>query len=214
MSEAAPRAQFDHLVVAIRSLPEGIAEFESLTGIKPGVGGKHPGRGTENALVSLGDGGYLEILAPQAGTTLSTFDEKMRTLEHLHIIDWAVRVSGIEEEIETLREAGFAVQFVQFGSRVTPSGERLQWTFFRLADQSLAMAPFFIHWSPDTTHPSTNAPGGCTLAGLTLHDPAPNRLAGALNALGVDGVTCAKGAPGIEARLTCGDKTATLVTPR
>jgi hypothetical protein len=78
LAPLAPRSQFDHLVVGIRSLPEGIAEFESLTGIKPGVGGKHPDRGTENALVSLGGGGYLEIIAPQPGATLSTVDEGMR----------------------------------------------------------------------------------------------------------------------------------------
>ena len=74
------------------------------------------------------------------------------------------------------------------------------------------MAPFFIHWSPDTTHPSTTAPAGCTLAGLTVQDPAPDRLAAALRALGLEGVTYAKGAPRIEARLTCGEKTATLTT--
>src|SRR4051812_46489247 len=61
MSTAQVRAQFDHLVVAIRSLPESMAEFERTTGVKPVVGGTHPGRGTENALVSLGGGKYLEI---------------------------------------------------------------------------------------------------------------------------------------------------------
>jgi hypothetical protein len=212
MSEAGTRAQFDHLVVGIRSLPEGIAEFESLTGIKPAVGGKHPDRGTENALVSLGDRGYLEIIAPQPGATLSTLDEGMRKLEHLRIIDWAVAVSGLEKEMKTVREAGFAVLGVQFGSRVTPSGERLAWTFFRPGDRSLSMAPFFIHWSPGTTHPSAAAPAGCTLAGLTVQDPAPDRLAAALRALGLEGVTYAKGALRIEARLTCGSKTATLTS--
>jgi hypothetical protein len=212
MSEAVNRAQFDHLVVGIRSLPEGIAEFERLTGIKPGVGGKHPDRGTENALVSLGDGRYLEILAPQAGAKLSTVDERMRQFEHLRIIDWAVSVSGVEAGMKTLRQAGFALPLVTFGSRVTPSGERLAWTFIRLGDRPLSMAPFFIHWSPDTTHPSTTAPGGCTLADLIVQDPAPDRLAAALNALGVEGITYANGAPRVEARLTCGDRTATLTT--
>ena len=61
-SRATPLAQFDHLVVAARSLDEGVAEFERLTGVKAGVGGKHPGRGTENALVSFGGGKYLEII--------------------------------------------------------------------------------------------------------------------------------------------------------
>lgn len=206
------RAQFDHLVVGIRSLPEGIAEFARLTGVTPGVGGKHPGRGTENALVSLGGGSYVEILAPQPGATLSVADEGLRKLEHLRIVDWAVSVSGVEAGIETLRGAGFAVELVRPGSRVAPSGERLEWTTFDLADPSLSMAPFCIHWSPGTVHPSTNAPGGCALTGLTVQDRAPDRLAAALNALAVEGIAYATGAPRIEARLTCGDKSVTLST--
>ena len=162
--------------------------------------------------VSLGDGSYVEILAPQAGAKLPTVDERMRQFEHLRIIDWAVSVSGVEEAIGKLRSAGFAVGLAQPGSRVTPSGERLAWTVFRLADRSLSMAPFFIHWSPDTTHPSTTAPGGCKLADLTVRDPESARLSKALAALGVGGVTYVEGAPGIEARLICGDKTATLTT--
>jgi hypothetical protein len=61
-------------------------------------------------------------------------------------------------------------------------------------------------------HPSTTAPGGCTLAGLTVRHPEPDRLSKALSALGVEGVICVQGASGIEARLACGDKTATLTT--
>jgi hypothetical protein len=212
LAPVAPRSQFDHLVVAVRSLPEGIAEFEQLTGIKAAVGGKHPGRGTENALVSLGEGRYLEIIAPQAGAKLAARDEGMRALEHLRIIGWAVSVSDVEEGIKALRGAGVAIQLPQPGSRVTPSGERLEWSTFGLADQSLTVAPFFIHWSPATKHPSTTAPGGCTLGELKVQDPASERLAAALGALGVEGVLYANGAPRIEARLTCGDKSATLAS--
>jgi Glyoxalase-like domain len=212
VAPVAPRSQFDHLVVAVRSLPEGIAEFERLTGIKAGVGGRHPGRGTENALVSLGDGRYLEILAPQAGARLAASDEGMRALEHLRIIGWAVRVSDVQEGIKALGGAGFAIQPPQPGSRVTPSGERLEWSTFDLADQSLTVAPFFIHWTPATKHPSTTAPGGCTLAELEVQDPASDRLAAALGALGVEGVAYTNGASRIEARLVCGGKTATLAS--
>src|SRR5919106_574664 len=94
-SPAPLRAQVDHLVVAIRSLPDGVGEFERLTGVKAVVGGTHPGRGTENALVSLGGGKYLEIIAPQEGATLSAMDEAMRGLTQLRIINWAVSVSDI-----------------------------------------------------------------------------------------------------------------------
>jgi hypothetical protein len=208
-----PLAQFDHLVVAVRSLPEGIAEFERLTGIKAGIGGTHPGRGTENALVSLGGGGYLEIIAPQPGATLASSDETMRGLDRLRIINWAISVSDVEESLQALRAGGFAVPPPQPGSRLTPSGDRLEWSTFGLADPSLSVAPFFIHWSPATKHPSTTAPGGCALASLRVTDPASDRLSAALALLGAGGLTVAKGSARIEATLTCGSRTAILTTP-
>ena len=36
--------------------------FHELTGVQPAVGGKHPKLGTHNALVSIGNGAYFELL--------------------------------------------------------------------------------------------------------------------------------------------------------
>lgn len=211
---AAPlRAQFDHLVVAIRSLSDGIAEFERLTGIKAVIGGKHPGRGTENALVSFGGGKYLEIIAPQQGATLAPMDEAMRGLTQLRIINWAVSVDDVEAAVAALKGAGFEATPRQPGARVTPSGERLEWTTFGLADRGIAIAPFFINWSATTKHPSTSAPRGCDLSQLTGHDPASDRLSHALGALGVAGVEYVQGPSRIEATLTCGSRKVILSTP-
>jgi hypothetical protein len=75
------------------------------------------------------------------------------------------------------------------------------------------MAPFFINWSASTKHPSTTAPGGCSLGTLTITDPTSDRLAAALKALAVDGVAYAKGTPRIDATIACGSKTLALTTP-
>src|SRR5262245_57632531 len=56
----------DHVILGINDLERGMREFESRTGVKAQRGGEHPGRGTQNALVGLGKGHYLEILAPAA----------------------------------------------------------------------------------------------------------------------------------------------------
>src|SRR4051812_19739391 len=213
MSTAQVRAQFDHLVVAIRSLPEGMAEFERTTGVKPVVGGTHPGRGTENALVSLGGGKYLEIIAPQQGAALSPRDEGVRKLDRLQIIGWAVSVPDIDAAVATLKAAGVATTAPQPGSRIAPGGDRLEWTTLGLADRGIAMAPFFINWSAATKHPSTTAPAGCSLERLTISDPASDRLAAALAALRVEDVAFANGSPRIDARITCGGKTLSLSTP-
>ena len=55
----APAAQVDHILLGIDDLDRGMEQFEKLTGVRPVYGGKHP-RGTHNALVSLGNGTYLE----------------------------------------------------------------------------------------------------------------------------------------------------------
>lgn len=203
-----PRAQLDHIVVAIRSLDEGIAQFERMTGVKPAIGGRHPGRGTENALVSLGGGSYLEILAPQPGATLATADEPLRGIATLTIVDWAIAVPEVDAAVASLKASGFVTSLPQPGARLTPSGERLDWMTFGLPD--LRTAPFFIRWSPNTRHPSTTTPLGCTLARFEVHDPAPDRLAALFRALDVGGIAVTKGPVKTEAALTCGSTRATI----
>lgn len=200
----------DHIVVAIRSLDEGIAQFEALTGVTAAVGGKHPGRGTENALVALGGASYLEIIAPQKDAKLSADDAKMRDLTRLTIVDWAIRVTDVDAAAAALKTSGFTTSRPRPGARLTPAGERLDWMTFDLTGAQIAGAPFFIRWSPNTRHPSMTAPGGCRLDGLTVVDPAADRLNALLTALDVSGVTIASGAAKIEATIGCGPKRATL----
>jgi hypothetical protein len=207
-----PRPQIDHVVVAIRSLDEGIAQFEALTGVKAGAGGRHPGRGTENALVSLVGGSYLEIIAPQKDAKLSPKDAKMRELTRLTIIDWAVRIVDVDDALASLRRGGFSTSPPQPGARLTPSGERLDWMTFGLTGLPIDNAPFFIRWSPNTRHPSTTAPPGCVLDRFEVHDPSADRLTAMLKALDVSRVTVVAGAPSTEATIGCGAKRATLTS--
>ena len=54
----------DHLILGTSDLMGGIEFVEQSTGVRATFGGVHPGRGTQNALLSLGPKCYLEILAP------------------------------------------------------------------------------------------------------------------------------------------------------
>ena len=60
-------AQVDHLVVAARTLAEGVQWCEATLGITPGPGGKHPLMSTHNRLFNITSDGfpnaYFEIVA-------------------------------------------------------------------------------------------------------------------------------------------------------
>ena len=89
----ASAAQIDHVILGIDDLDRGVKAFEAASGVKPVYGGKHPG-GTHNALVSLGDGIYLEILAVQKGVTVQGDSAGLKEMKTLTPIGWAVSCEG------------------------------------------------------------------------------------------------------------------------
>lgn len=161
-------AHVDHLILGTRDLDEGIRRFEERTGVRPMVGGEHPGRGTRNALVSLGPGRYIEILAPQATAPDSGRVAELRALTDLTPFGWAVFVRDVEVARRKLTDAGFGLSAIKPGSRARPDGSLLEWKTFEIEKPPLAGVPFFIRWGDGTTHPSKDAPGGCRLEGLRI----------------------------------------------
>lgn len=164
----------DHVIVGINDLDRGIREFEARTGVTPKRGGEHPGRGTQNALVSLGGGHYLEILAPAATEPPTAPREAAVAHTELTLVGWALHTPAIASLVQQVRRAGFDVEGPTPGSRRAPDGALLAWQSASI-DQ-LGVTPFFIEWSKDTPHPSTTSPSGCTLGSLEFSEPSPDRL--------------------------------------
>ncbi|MBZ5678818.1 MAG: VOC family protein [Acidobacteriia bacterium] len=181
----------DHILLGCNDLDQGIAFVEEHTGIRAAFGGVHPGRGTRNALLSLGDQHYLEIIAPDpkqdsaqpfAAQTLAT----IKGLSNPRLIGWAAHPGDIEALAKKLHDAGIATQGPWPGSRARPDGRVLSWKSLVLADDRHGLLPFFIEWSADSVHPSVDAPAGCRLERFAVADPDPAGLERTFQRLGID----------------------------
>ena len=172
--------QIDHIIVAVADLDRAIESVESLTGVRPVHGGEHPGRGTHNALLSLGEGIYLELIAAKPEV-----ESEWNSLKGPIPIGFAVSVRDIEKAARQLKDAGFQTTEVTAGSRRTPDGKLLRWQTFGL-EKSAPDAPFFIRWSPDSPHPSMTSPSGCTLTHIEIATPDASELSRLRDALDLD----------------------------
>jgi hypothetical protein len=188
---AAPRRAidaFDHLILAVPDLERGIAEMAARTGVEAVPGGSHPGRGTRNALLSLGAGHYLEIIAPDPAQPESKQGEpaEMAKLERALLGGWAVTSTDLAAEIARVRTHGLELQGPFPGGRDRPDGQKLSWQTAFVPGPLAAAMPFFIEWGPDSPHPSTDAPLLGQLVDLRIVHPDPAVVRAALEKLGLD----------------------------
>jgi len=179
----------DHILLGCDDLDRGIAYVEELTGVRAKFGGVHPGAGTQNAMLSLGESRYLEIIAPDPQQDAGLDSRDLGTLtEDPVIVGWAAHRSDIEGLAERLTQQGFALDGPMPGSRKRPDGRVLTWKVVRLRNDSTQLLPFFIEWSRDSIHPSVDSPQGCRL--ISFEAMAPDKeareVSGKIKALGLD----------------------------
>lgn len=184
-AEPAMSEQIDHIVLAIGDLDRGTDQLAAACGVKPVAGGKHPGRGTQNALLAAGPRVYLEVLAPQKDAQLSAEYRDLPTVANLRPIDWAVSTPDAAATVRTLKAAGYGVSEPEEGSRKTPEGKLLRWKTFGVTQPALQLAPFFIEWDAASPHPSTTSPEGCVLKSVDLRTPQDAELRKLLGVLHV-----------------------------
>jgi hypothetical protein len=191
----------DHLLLGVPDLEAGMKWFEEKTGVRPAAGGSHPGRGTRNALVSLGGRHYLEIIAPdpaQAGVD-NEMVAGLKKLTAPRLVGWAAASTDLEATIARLDAAKVAHSPVTPGARKRLDGRELAWR--TVAVQSdLECIPFFIDWGT-TVHPSVDAPAGARLLALTFRHPKPEALTAELARLGITAVVRESTQAGLTARL-------------
>ncbi|HXF56202.1 MAG TPA: VOC family protein [Actinomycetota bacterium] len=144
--------RIDHVVVGVADLERAAERFEAEFGLASVPGARHPGWGTGNRIVPLGDS-YLELVGvvDQEEAERSSFGRAILTLVEKgdRLLLWCVATEDLEAVAARLDLT------VARGSRILPDGTEVRWRSAGLegavADRSL---PFFIHWEvPPERHP-------------------------------------------------------------
>ena len=178
----------DHLVWGAPDLEREIDRFEEVAGVRPTPGGSHPGEGTRNALLGLGPGSYLELIAPDPSQT--HFRQPrwfgLDTLVSPRLITWAAKVTDLDHLAVSVRNAGVPLGEIRAGRRELSDGRVLSWrmTYPEVRNDD-GVVPFLIDWE-NSPHPSDTAPGGALLVGLRAEHPAPDAIADQLRHLGLE----------------------------
>lgn len=180
----------DHLLLGTRDLDAGIEWVAKKFGVKAAVGGSHPGRGSRNALIAFRQRRYLEIIAPDPAQPPENLTRNLRTLEEPRLIAWASASTDLSALAKRLQERGQRVTGPLDGARIRPDGGKLAWRTLSL-EEAFEQAgadpiPFFIQWSPESSHPSQDSPQGCDVIGFAIEHPKADAVRGLLAQAGID----------------------------
>jgi hypothetical protein len=177
--------RLDHIVYGAHDLESAVEDLHRRLGVRAGAGGRHPGMGTHNALLSLGDRTYLELIAPdptQPPPARRPFG--LDSLGEPGLVAWAVACDDIDAAVARARERGHDPGDPLQMERATPEGATLRWRLTTGAYGGGAL-PFLIAWG-DTPHPAESAPSGLRLLDFRIEHPDAATIAAQLAALDVD----------------------------
>jgi hypothetical protein len=178
-----PLPLLDHLIVAGPDLDQLVREVADSTGLRPAPGGRHDGQGTRNALLGLGVGRYLELLAPDPEQSGGAFRASIAYLDAPALHTWCVRGGDADAVARRVEAAGARPRRLAM-SRQRPDGVTLEWELVFVDGHPYGgLVPFFIDWR-GSPHPSTTLPLGLACDGLRLSHPDAGGLRTLLADLG------------------------------
>lgn len=179
-------SQPDHFMYGAPDRDEAMESLESFTGVRPSIGGSHRGKGTRNALLSLGDSVYLEIIAPDPEQDLTNnFGGFLGDLESPGLITWCASHPNLVQAATDMKSLEFEPNGPAAWSRKDPTGNVLAWELLFINGHDLGtIVPFLIDWK-NAPHPAGFAPKGCTIKSFELRTPGSVLLRGVLDMLGL-----------------------------
>ena len=182
------QSHIDHLVLAVPDLATAMEEIKELLGVEPAMGGRHPGWGTWNALVSLGDRTYLELIAADPENQIPGIQcpDIFTSEGTARMIGWFAKCQDLKRNHEVLMANGVCTGEVKAGSRMLPDGRTLQW---QLTDPNVMVLhgifPMLIDWG-HSPHPAATAPRGCRLDELRLFHPEATEVERLMSSIGIE----------------------------
>jgi hypothetical protein len=177
----------DHLVYSTPDLDDGIHLVEQLFGTDIVAGGRHENWGTKNALVSLGEASYLEIIGPDPEQSIHQTPRlfNIDRIDRPRLVTWAAKGRNLTDIVASARNAGIDLGDVSHGTRVLANGTMLRWQLTDpYADRMGGIIPFFIDWG-DTAHPAAALPTLCNLIAVDLGHPQAQEAKLAMKAVGI-----------------------------
>ena len=188
MGPSQDRLEIDHLLYATPDVDATVADLEERFGVSFAGGGVHPGWGTRNRILPLGDRLYLEVIGPdedQAGAGYEPILDVHR-LEGPSLRWWAIRPFLMPLTCGEFETAGFVPGEIVEGRRELPDGSELSWAItdprVRLMD---GMIPLVIDWGMSTRHPGDGGTPGVSLSSLRLEHPEHGRLSALFGTMGL-----------------------------
>ncbi len=180
-------SRVDHLVYASPDLEREVDHLNTLLGVRATPGGRHPGWGTRNALMALGESTYLEIIGPDPEQNIPLPDLRfgIGDLDQPTLMSWAVKTEDLEQVVEDAQIRGVELGPISEGKRERTDGTLLSWRLTAHRPSPGGLIPFFIDWG-ETTSPAQGAAEGCSLRELRGIHPDPEEIRLELAGLGLD----------------------------
>jgi len=182
-----PFLQTDHIIITAPNLETGMDYVEKKLGVCPVFSGRHQGMGTHNALLSLGNRTYFEVIAPDPEQDMKGQKLWIDIPPGVppRLSRWVAQSNDLPACARIASEHNIPLGKINPGSRTQPNGTPIHWHATHPAVENFdGMLPFFIDWG-DSPHPADHLPLAGSLLNIQGTHPEAARISEYWKAFGI-----------------------------